>query len=306
MLPIRFTALARPARLVAVPATLALLGSLGTVAVGGPTIRVRPGDTLWGIARAHHTTVPVLRRLNHIPPSSSLILVGQLLRLPGVRAASHPAAPHTVVSYVVRPGDTVTGIAQRYHVTAGSIMARNHLSTSGLIRIGQRLSLAVPRRAAAAPAWHYPSATTSSAARHRAILAGRSEPSQAAARDLVARTARAYGLDPALALAIAYQESGFQMRVVSPADAIGIMQVLPSTAQFIGQDVLHRRLDPLDPADNVRAGVVLLKLLTNAAPTKQAVAGYYQGLASVRAHGMYADTKQYVANVLALRSRFRG
>ena len=37
-----------------------------------------------------------------------------------------------------------------------------------------------------------------------------------------------------------------------------------------------------------------------------AVAGYYQGLASVKAHGMYPDTRQYVADVLALQQRFGG
>jgi hypothetical protein len=37
-----------------------------------------------------------------------------------------------------------------------------------------------------------------------------------------------------------------------------------------------------------------------------AAAGYYQGLASVQAHGMYADTQQYVNNVMALRQRFGG
>ena len=37
-----------------------------------------------------------------------------------------------------------------------------------------------------------------------------------------------------------------------------------------------------------------------------AIAGYYQGLASVRSRGMYDDTQQYVANVQALRARFGG
>ena len=37
-----------------------------------------------------------------------------------------------------------------------------------------------------------------------------------------------------------------------------------------------------------------------------AVAGYYQGLQSVRAHGLYSDTQAYVNNVMALRQRFGG
>jgi N-acetylmuramoyl-L-alanine amidase len=37
-----------------------------------------------------------------------------------------------------------------------------------------------------------------------------------------------------------------------------------------------------------------------------AAAGYYQGLASVQAHGMYAGTQHYVNNVMALRAQFGG
>ena len=49
----------------------------------------------------------------------------------------------------------------------------------------------------------------------------------------------------------------------------------------------------------------LLSVLTHeATDVRQAVAGYYQGLQSVRDHGMYPSTKQYVANVMALRARF--
>jgi hypothetical protein len=52
--------------------------------------------------------------------------------------------------------------------------------------------------------------------------------------------------------------------------------------------------------------VVLLKVLRQTANSdRQAVAGYYQGLRSVRERGMFPDTKRYVDNVMALRARFR-
>jgi hypothetical protein len=64
-------------------------------------------------------------------------------------------------------------------------------------------------------------------------------------------------------------------------------------------------LNLYDAQDNVTAGVALLSVLTHETPHEPtAVAGYYQGLASVRSHGMFRDTKQYVADVMALRSRF--
>jgi hypothetical protein len=57
--------------------------------------------------------------------------------------------------------------------------------------------------------------------------------------------------------------------------------------------------------DNVAAGVAYFALLRRVAGRDDlALAGYYQGLASVRQRGMYDDTKAYVANILALRHRF--
>ena len=97
---------------------------------------------------------------------------------------------------------------------------------------------------------------------------------------------------------------GLPAAVVSPADAIGIMQVVPSTGDYISTYLVHRKLDLLDPADNITAGVALLVALTKAAPVDKAVAGYYQGIESVLAKGMYADTKAYVASVLHLRKLF--
>jgi N-acetylmuramoyl-L-alanine amidase len=124
-------------------------------------------------------------------------------------------------------------------------------------------------------------------------------------RALIVRTAKQQGVDPALALAISWQESGFNMRSVSVANAIGAMQVIPSTGDWISS-VVGRRLDLLKPRDNVMAGVVLLKILTRSASQRTAIAGYYQGLRSVRERGMFPDTKRYVANILALKKRFGG
>ncbi len=111
-------------------------------------------------------------------------------------------------------------------------------------------------------------------------------------------------MDPALAQAVAYQESGFNHASVSPANAIGCMQVIPSSGQW-ASDLIGRDLNLLDPKDNVTAGVVILRqLLRSAGDTSTAIAGYYQGLSSVRSNGMFADTRRYVANVQTLTSRF--
>jgi LysM repeat protein len=278
-----------------VPALLAVVAT--AAAPGIVHIRVRPGDTLWGIAQSHHTTVSTLRRLNHIAPTSDLIIAGQLLAVPGNGAVNaHAGRAKTgmvTTHYVVRSGDTVSAIARRYGTTTAAIIRRNHLSSSGLIEIGQRLTIAVHRRT-----------TASTRIRYTAVHGPLPSRSEAAA--LVASAARRYGVDPALAMGLSYMESGFNQRAYSATGAIGIMQVMPGTGRWLADDVLHRSLDLRNARDNITAGVYLLRLLTSVAPTRIAVAGYYQGLASVRAHGMLPETKNYVANVLALRHRFGG
>ena len=65
---------------------------------------------------------------------------------------------------------------------------------------------------------------------------------------------------------------------------------------------------PSSPTDNVKAGSLYLAHLlreTGGDPT-MAAAAYYQGLSSVRRIGMLPETQRYVANVMALRSRFGG
>ena len=121
---------------------------------------------------------------------------------------------------------------------------------------------------------------------------------------MVRAEAQRQGVDPALALAIATAESSLDQRAVSYADAVGVMQLMPYTATWLSS-LDGRALDRMQAADNIRGGVLLLHFLTSAADLKTAIAGYYQGLASVRAHGLRPDTKAYVSRVLALRSGYR-
>jgi soluble lytic murein transglycosylase-like protein len=116
-----------------------------------------------------------------------------------------------------------------------------------------------------------------------------------------------HGAPAPLATAIAWQESGFNNNMVSVANARGIMQVIPSTWSYVQQNLASSALDPASPADNVRAGSLLLaRLLRDTGDPATAVAAYYQGLGSVRRIGMLPETRQYVANVLALSHRFGG
>jgi soluble lytic murein transglycosylase-like protein len=124
----------------------------------------------------------------------------------------------------------------------------------------------------------------------------------------IGAVAAGHGVSPALAAAVAWQESGFQNGVVSAANARGVMQILPGTWSWIQQQLAGRPLDPDSATDNVHAGVLYLRQLIadSGGDEAAALAAYYQGAGSVRRLGLLPDTQRYVANVTALKSRFGG
>ncbi|WP_313490342.1 lytic transglycosylase domain-containing protein, partial [Dermacoccus nishinomiyaensis] len=162
----------------------------------------------------------------------------------------------------------------------------------------------VVRYAGTAAARGYPASLVASGDRHRRQLAAADLPGQAQIRAMITSTAKRYGVSPKLALAIGWQESGHRQSAVSVCDALGTMQVMPTTGQWAGS-IVHRHLDLLDTQDNITAGVVTLRFLTeHAHDQNEAIAAYYQGLGAVRAHGMYPDTRRYVASVNTHMKRF--
>lgn len=303
-------ALPRPARTLGL---LVLLAAVLTAAAPG-VIRIKRGDTLSELARQHHTTVAVLQALNHMGGSTT-IYAGDTLVVPGEAApapAARPVTRTTVGIYVVRPGDGLIRVARAYRTTPQRLQQLNGLRRTTLL-VGQHLkvpvTVTVARPVAPATAGGgtlvVPGSVASSAAAHRALLASRTLPSKATVQSLIRKAAKKYGVPTDLALALSYQESGFQQRVVSPVDAIGALQVLPSTGRSLGR--LHgRSFDLLDASDNVEAGVLLISdLLRVTGSVDRALAGYYQGLGSVGRVGLLPQTKQYVRNVGLLRQRFR-
>jgi LysM repeat protein len=269
-------------------------------------LTVRPGDTLWDLARQHGTTVSELKRLNDLPGNGT-IYAGDTLQLPGgSSAASSGGTTAGSGSHVVRSGETLSHLAVRYGTTTTAIRQANGLSSS-TIQVGRRLTIpgggsstgAVPTTNAGA---RIPATVQRSVAQNRATLAARSHPSKAQVRKMIAATARRHGVSPSLAVSVAYHESGFQQRVVSGVNAIGVMQVLPSTGRVLGQQ--HgMSLDLLDTQDNITAGVLLLRQLMRATGSvDKTLAGYYQGLGSISRKGLLPQTHTYIRNVNYLRA----
>jgi LysM repeat protein len=297
-------ALAPPAHVLFSPTGTAAGTSTGAVA--WKSIVLRPGDTIWQLAVTYRTTPQALVAKNHLPAGGSLVHPGQRIVVP-VRVAPKPkAAPSRI--HVVRAGETMTGIAERYHVTLAKLLAANALKNPGVIHVGQHIRVpgAAPRSSTAPRSgantfagYTYSDATVAAARANRARLAAASVPSRQQTATMIRRTAIRHGVDPRLALAVAWQESGWNQRAVSVANAIGTMQVMPSSGRW-ASELAGRRLDLLDTQDNITAGVLILRALRSSADTReQAIAGYYQGLRSVRTRGLFADTKTYVAAVLA-------
>ncbi len=266
---------------------------------------VKPGDTVSAISTRYRISVAAILQANQLG-AQGLIHPGQKLRLPGVRPATPKPAAVPTHPYTVKAGDTLNDICAREKVSLATVLNLNKIKNAGLIHPGQKLLLPGAPKSSVPNTFlgrRYPDAVAQAAAMNRATLAKRDLPTRAQMKKLVADTARSMGVDPALALAVAWQESGFNPRVVSPANAIGTMQVIPGTGRW-ASDLVGRKLDLLVPKDNATAGVAVLAALLAQAKEDQAIAGYYQGLGSVRSRGMYEDTKSYVASVKAHRARF--
>jgi soluble lytic murein transglycosylase-like protein len=291
---------------------------------------VQPGETLWSIAAANNLTTRTVAAFNGLSEDAQVVL-GSTIMVPteaegyaalqsaglvaadpaaAAPAAAAPAetvlaetaAPDPMGGYTVRLGDTLSGLAAQSGTTVEAMAAMNGLDPDGLLIEGTVLKLPT-----GAPA---PAQAAAPAPEEVVVPEAAPEPtSQTVSAADVQNVAAAHGVSPSLAAAIAYQESGFNNSMVSSANARGVMQVMPGTWDYVQQNLAgEQQLDPNSAHDNIHAGVMYLRRLLDDAGGDEnaAIAGYYQGLASVRERGLYDDTQQYVANVQALRSRFGG
>jgi len=300
--------------------TLLVVLALAAPASAEVAHTVQPGETLWSIAAANNLTTRTVAAHNGLSEDAQVVL-GSTIRVPttvegyaalqnaGLVAASPEAAapapaasaaPAVQGGYTVRPGDTLSALAANAGVSMEDMAAMNGLDPNGLLVAGTVIKLpgGAPAPAQAdepAPEPVVPQADPAPT------------PSRVGAAD-VQSVAAQHGVSPSLAAAIAWQESGFNNSMVSSANARGVMQVMPGTWDYVQQNLAQGQLDPNSATDNVHAGVLYLRRLLDetGGDESSAIAGYYQGLKSVRERGMYDDTSQYVDNVQALRGRFGG
>jgi soluble lytic murein transglycosylase-like protein len=288
--------------LVRIAALIAVIAG-GAIAVPAAAtdrvVVVQPGDTMSEIALHYGLTVAQLRDLNGIADPNR-IYAGQRLRLTGTPApvvptaptAPAPAAPPQV--HVVVWGETMTGIARRYGSSITAIAAANGIANPSYLRAGQKLSmpgiLAPPVPAAAM----LPDDMA-------ALVAARAD-----IGTIIRAEAEAQGVPVAFALAVAWHESGWRAGAVSHAGAVGVMQITPPTADWVGSTMLGHRVELYDARSNVQAGVTLLKhyLERYHGDRSLVLAAYYQGQTAADRYGVYRMTRPYIASILALESFF--
>jgi hypothetical protein len=114
---------------------------------------------------------------------------------------------------------------------------------------------------------------------------------------LIKKYAKRHGIDEKLVRAVLQKESGGNPTAVSPKGAMGLMQLMPETAQSLGVE------DPFNPEQNVAAGVKFLKTCLNlfSQDVTLALAAYNAGPETVKRYGgvpPYPETQQYVAGIL--------
>jgi hypothetical protein len=118
--------------------------------------------------------------------------------------------------------------------------------------------------------------------------------------DLIDTVAVRQGVPAKLVRALIQIESGYNERARSPKGAMGLMQLMPETAQRYAVS------DPYNPKANIEAGISHLKSLLERFPLALALAAYNAGESAVERYGgmpPYPETRDYVARILRLVAR---
>ena len=188
----------------------------------------------------------------------------------GYRAGAAVAAiPGMGGSYMVRPGDTLGALSNRFGVPLATLASTNGIRRLEFLQIGQQLT--IPSRAAtigvasgtamgsvtgtragagaagdqsaavSTPVAAVPAVALATGGTSGAGIAAVSA-SGGGVGALLTAEAQAYRIDPALVKAVAWQESGWRM-VVAADGGIGVMQLMPATAAWVGPALLGRAID---------------------------------------------------------------
>jgi soluble lytic murein transglycosylase-like protein len=127
-------------------------------------------------------------------------------------------------------------------------------------------------------------------------------------RSMLFDSALRHHVHPALVMGLAWWESGWNPAAISSAGAIGVMQVMPATAEAAGPLLLHRKADVHDLADNIDLGTAILKANLDRYGNQlaKALVAYYAGPGAVADwNDLTADERRYVLGVYHVAIAFK-
>lgn len=267
--------------------------SLLTAAVLGPT------------ALAVATVVPAHPAAAGVAPAAPAPTAAAARPLPvqaPVAAAAPAAAAAGGSQHVVRPGETLSHVAARYGTSISALASANGLADPDLVIAGTVLTIPTPSPVAVSGGGGGGGGGSGGGSGLPSRL--QASPTRLSYIPIFDHWAAANGIPADLLKAMTWLESGWQNHLVSSTGAVGVGQLMPDTVDHM-QALIGVDLDPTVVDDNIRMSARFLRWLLARSPSVEvALAGYYQGAASVSRIGLLDETRTYVANVLALRTRF--
>ena len=200
------------------------------------------------------------------------ISVGVVLAIAAVHSAAADSNSHTVVE-----GESLSGISEFYGVDLDALVEINGIANADLITLCQQLVIPEPQPL-----------------------------SSPDVENIVSELSAAEGLDPNLVKSVAWIESRWQQEAVSPAGAVGVMQLMPTTVVWLEKEVFGHPLNESESVyDNIKGGVRLLRILFQATGDLDlTLASYYRGYGATTSGIMYDDTVEYVEAVHGVQAEF--
>lgn len=257
---------------------------------------VQPGETLWIIGEQYGVDAADIAEVNGIT-DSNVIYVGEELWIPG-EGSETPGTGGEAVIHVVAAGETLAIIAAMYGIDTTALATTNSIESPYVIYPGQELTVPYVEL----PIQPDPAPPSTPGSINPNIAYVDPETVKGAVIDL----SIAYGWDPYLILSLAWRESTWDQRALSPSGAVGVMQLMPPTGDWAGPALVGRSTDYVNNAwDNIETGIAYLTHLRSITGSDYlALASYFQGLASVERDGIFPITREYALGIIESRDLF--
>jgi N-acetylmuramoyl-L-alanine amidase len=226
---------------------------------------------------------------------TSLVLGSSILLLTVSATPAAAQVPHTV-----QPGESLWSIAAANGLGVDELAAANGLSSDAGLIAGT--TVLIPPASASTP----PAASETGQCVWDCASSHHPHPTdETVTPEQVGAIAADYGMSPALAQSIAWNESAFDNSPVSSAGARGVMQIIPDTWNFVDGQLVAEPLDPTSAIDNVEAGVAYLHHLYHlkGGDGDATVASYYQG---PNRETLLPETETYVREIRDDEQDFAG